>query len=111
MLQSGQINSVELCIFKRITGLPCPSCGSTRSVLFILQGNFDEAFSINPLGFAIIALMTILPIWLIADIVGKKKTLQYTYGKAERILSKPIVAIPCLMLLGAHWIWAIFNHI
>ena len=37
------------CIFKMITGLLCPGCGSQRAVHQILHGNFMQAFFFNPL--------------------------------------------------------------
>ncbi len=29
---------MRLCIFRRLTGLPCPTCGATRGVLALLRG-------------------------------------------------------------------------
>ena len=31
-----------------IFGLPCPGCGTTRALIYLLKGNFAEAFHINP---------------------------------------------------------------
>lgn len=31
-----------------IFGLPCPGCGVTRAALYVLKGQFEEAFYINP---------------------------------------------------------------
>ena len=41
---------VRACLIKRLTGLPCPSCGSTRSVEAILGGKYIEAILINRIG-------------------------------------------------------------
>ncbi len=40
---------VLLCLFRRFTHHPCPSCGSTRAVSAFLSGSFGEAFWLNPL--------------------------------------------------------------
>ncbi len=40
---------VPSCIFKGISGIPCPTCGSTRSVVYLSQGDFAAAFAMNPL--------------------------------------------------------------
>lgn len=37
-----------------ITGLPCPGCGLTRSVLFFVTGQWERSFSVHPLGWAIV---------------------------------------------------------
>jgi hypothetical protein len=37
------------CVFKSLTGVPCPTCGATRSIVFLSQGDFVSAFTMNPL--------------------------------------------------------------
>jgi hypothetical protein len=39
------------CLFKAATGLPCPGCGVTRSIVAILRGDFSHA---NVAGFAVL---------------------------------------------------------
>ncbi len=36
------------CVFKVMTGMPCPTCGSTRAVILLSQGNILSAFRMNP---------------------------------------------------------------
>jgi len=42
---------VPQCIFKSVTGIPCPTCGTTRCIIYILSGEFQKAFKINPLAY------------------------------------------------------------
>ena len=37
------------CLFKVLTGLPCLTCGSTRSVVHLSHGDIPSAFAMNPL--------------------------------------------------------------
>ena len=37
------------CGFKTITGLPCPTCGLTRTIIALSRGDLDRALFINPL--------------------------------------------------------------
>ncbi len=46
-----------ICIISNTTGVPCPSCGLTRSVIYMLQFKFKEAFLYHPLVY-------LLPIWI-----------------------------------------------
>ena len=36
------------CVFKAITGIPCPTCGSTRAVILLSHGHLESAFRMNP---------------------------------------------------------------
>lgn len=40
---------VPRCGFKVLTGLPCPTCGSTRACLALVRGDLAAAFASNPL--------------------------------------------------------------
>lgn len=37
------------CTFRRLTGIPCPSCGTTRTALALLDFDLHTAFLTNPL--------------------------------------------------------------
>jgi hypothetical protein len=37
------------CAFKTITGLPCPTCGITRTVIALSHGDIARGVSMNPL--------------------------------------------------------------
>jgi hypothetical protein len=37
------------CIFKRIFGIACPTCGATRSITFLSQFDVVSSFFMNPL--------------------------------------------------------------
>lgn len=39
-----------LCPFRRLTGLPCPTCGLTRSWIAALHGRLGESVALHPLG-------------------------------------------------------------
>jgi hypothetical protein len=99
--------SVEICLIKRVTSLPCPSCGSTRSVISLVKGEFSDALTINPLGYIVAAIMIMTPAWVLIDTVLKKKTLFKFYQKIELYLKKPQFAIPLIVLVITNWLWNI----
>ena len=37
-----------VCINVAVTGFPCPGCGMTRGAFYILTGQFQRAFEMNP---------------------------------------------------------------
>ena len=58
------------CPFKKMTGLPCLSCGTSRAALSLLGGDFASAFHFNPLastaGVAFLAGVLLAPLLLLS---------------------------------------------
>jgi len=100
-------SSYSGCLIKTVTGMPCPSCGSTRSVGSLLQGHIIEALYWNPFGIILSILMLIIPIWLTYDLMMRKSSLYNFYKKAEVFIRQPKVAIPLIILVILNWIWNI----
>ncbi len=100
-----------LCLVKHITGIPCPSCGSTRSVLALINGNIREAASLNPFGFIIALIMLVTPLWMAYDTLSKRKTLYDFYSRSEIFLRKPFVAVPLVTLIVINWLWNIYKGV
>lgn len=113
VLTESHINSSagEVCLVKFATNLPCPSCGSTRSVVAMMQGNFLEALYINPLGLPIAIIMLLTPLWIIMDLLSKRKTLFVFYCRVEAFLKRRIVAIPLILLVLINWYWNIVKDL
>ena len=110
-LQNTKSSSESFCMIKRITNIPCPSCGSTRSVSSLLHGDFAGAIYWNPLGLVILSIMIVLPIWLAVDLILKKDSLLQSYKSTEKILRKKTVAIPLIILVIINWIWNIYKNV
>ena len=53
---SGFENGPIVCPIRLLTGYPCPGCGGTRSMGAISVGQFENAWSLNPLAFAVCAI-------------------------------------------------------
>ena len=99
--------AVGVCIIKQVTNIPCPSCGTTRSVVSLTKGDIIKALNINPLGFLVAFIMLLAPFWIIADLLTKNSTLFDFYQKLETYLKKPKYAIPLILLVIINWIWNI----
>lgn len=95
------------CIIKKVTTIPCPSCGATRSVISILKGNFTNALMLNPLGYIVALIMFLAPIWILIDLLLKKESLYKSYHTIEVYFRKPLYAIPLATLIIINWIWNI----
>ena len=97
-------------VSKQILHIPCPSCGTTRSVISIIKGDFLNAVLINPLGYIAIISLVIIPIWIIFDCSTGKSTLVNTYHACLRFIKKAYIYIPLIILTICNWIWNIVKY-
>lgn len=102
---------VTPCLIKQITHVPCPSCGSSRAVLTILQGDIMQSLYWNPFGLIILAIMVISPLWMAYDLVSKRNTFFNAYQHAERLLRIKWVTVTGIILVLTNWIWNISKGI
>lgn len=102
-------SDLTLCLFKYFTNIPCPSCGSTRSVLSLLKGDFLGSLMWNPLGLILMAIMVISPGLILYDVLLKKATLFNLFNKTELFLKRKWIAIPTILLVLLNWIWNIYK--
>ena len=100
-----QEEAFTVCLFKRVTGLPCPSCGTIHSIVFILHGDFRNAFKENPLGFPGLLLTAIIPLWILADLAFRKDSFYKTYYRTEKVLEIKAVLFTLLTFVVIIWIW------
>jgi hypothetical protein len=100
-------SSIDFCLVKQTLHIPCPSCGTTRSIVEILHGNVLIAFAINPLGFIVALLMLVLPVWISLDLFRKQQTFLNFYSLMEVYLKKMKFALPLVVLVVLNWIWNI----
>jgi len=59
---------VPACPFRAITGVPCPTCGTTHAALALLNGRVGDSFAANPLaaaaGIAFLLGGLVAPAWV-----------------------------------------------
>lgn len=101
---------ISLCLFKNITGLPCPACGTTRAILQLIHLNIQNSIFINPLATPILCALLVAPFWLITDAISKKTGFLNFYIRLERIISSNrAVQAFLIALLLTNWGWNIYK--
>lgn len=101
----------EFCMIRHFLHVPCPSCGTSRSVLSLFHGDIAGGFYWNPLGFLVLVMLVVLPLWVLWDMVLGTDTCHRFYLESERILKKRVVAIPLIILVLLNWIWNIYKGV
>jgi len=110
MLNPAYASGAEtVCLIKNVTGIPCPSCGASRSVMSILDGQFLHAAAWNPIGYLILAGMLVSPLWILFDLLTSKDTFQLFYKKVEITVRNKWIALPLIAVIAANWIWNILK--
>ena len=96
----------KTCFFKSLTGYPCPTCGTTRSVKLLFDGDLAGAFLMNPIGIVVGLLAVLVPSLLVYDLLFKKDTLHRVYLSVEKDMVKHkgwVVVFVILILLNGVW--------
>jgi hypothetical protein len=45
---------VGICIFRRLVGVACPLCGTSRAIAMAVRGRWRASFRMNPLGITLL---------------------------------------------------------
>ncbi len=96
-----------VCVVKNVSSLPCPSCGSTRTVKNLLLGNISDALRINPLGILLALGLLIVPFLFLWDIISGTRHLRHAWDRFQKVFSHKWVLILFFVLITANWIWNI----
>lgn len=99
-LNSYHDKAVSLCLLKRVTGLPCPTCGFTRGVLSLLSGRPGMGWLYNPLLFSALALF----FWVTVIRVFFGRAIKIRLTRMERVIAWLLAGV----LFAANWVYVIF---
>ena len=98
----------SVCLFKEVTGLPCPSCGTTRSLLLLAHGQLRDSFMTNPFGIMLAFALVVIPLWIMADTISRSDSFYRRYVQVEQILMHNRLLAACAAAIVAlNWVWNI----
>lgn len=89
------------CRFHDLTGLPCPTCGSSRSLALLMEGRIPDAFHLQPLLTCIILLLIPALAYFIPALLlnWPLPRIQIERGRIKYWLAAPAA------LMAANWIY------
>jgi len=65
-------SSQSFCPFKLLTGLPCPGCGITKSIVFFYQGDIYKSLYYHILGPVVVLFSILLILLLVTEIITQR---------------------------------------
>ena len=94
------------CWFRDHFGLPCPTCGMTRSVLLSLQGDFAEAARLNPAGLLLVVGLVVFSLSMIFLMFYRQRHAGLAAGAMHRRIriGASVYGSLLVVVLFAHWL-------
>lgn len=90
-----------LCASRRLLGVNCPGCGLTRSIVFLVHGDWHASLAMHRLGWLIFAL-------IIAQVPYRLWRMR---GGELRVFCEGALQSACWITLGAllvaNWLWTL----
>ena len=93
--------SLPVCTFKAIVGIPCPTCGITRTILALADLEFSMALRTNPLG------AVLLTAFLAGGLVAGVSAIRGRPLKEPRWSLRPIERLGLAAVIVANWAYLI----
>ena len=93
---------LPVCLFRELTGLPCPTCGTTRAALALSRLDLAGAIAWNPLA-TLGALVFVLggAAAAVASLAGKPLR--------EPRLTGPALRTAAVIAVAANWAWVLLH--
>lgn len=89
----------SICLFRRVSGIPCPGCGMTRAFAHLAKGEWAEAARDHPFSFLLAAEMGFFYLaWGLSLLRG------IPWRAPRQEILNPLV-IGHLLVLGVYWVY------
>ncbi len=94
------------CIFRAVTGWPCPSCGLTRAFIALGHGQLSEAVFLNIMSPILFVLVAAIFAGAAFEVLSGRLFLRALW---ERVKNQVLIAV--LVLAAISWAWNIFKAV
>lgn len=98
------LSIMPACTFRVLTGFPCPTCGSTRSLVFLSHAWFLPAFVMNPLAFTAFISLAAAFFYGVITFLFKLPTIHISLSAAEKDQVKKIALLVVLL----NWLYLFY---
>jgi hypothetical protein len=98
---------VPACRLRELTGVPCPTCGSTRLAQSLLQGDLTGAFLANPFVFALLAAASF---WFAGSVLVRLFRVRLPELRLPP-LGRRLFLVAIVAALLASWAWVVLRDV
>jgi len=96
------------CVFHRLTGLPCPTCGITRCLRYTFHHEWRAAAGINPLAFVGLGGIVAYDLYAATVLAFRLPRLRC---EAISLRAGHIVRYVVIAAVLANWVWLIWMRV
>lgn len=93
------------CLIRSVAGIPCPTCGMTRSLVHLAHGDIAGSLVLNPLFSLVMMAVLLLFFASSARLPFHRSRIAFTLSRREGTLLRTGMAVIFL----ANWIYLVFN--
>lgn len=97
------------CLFRWLTGIPCPACGTTRAIILALRGEWLLSLRMNPYGILTLLILLGANIWVFWDLWHHSDTLTPSMHRLDFFLKRHWWLILLIVLVAAT-LWGLRLH-
>jgi hypothetical protein len=82
------------CLFHKITGIPCPTCGFTRAFRLMARLRLSDGFLMNPLAALVFAFMVVFVVYAAVVLAFRTPRIRFHLnGRRELNIARVLVAV------------------
>ncbi len=95
-----------ICMVKRLTGVPCPGCGGTRSAVSMIRGEFATALKFNPLATLVLPLAPFaIALWVYRRRAVARGSAPWLTRRTQHLL-----LLALCIALALNWVYVLWRE-
>ena len=92
------------CNFRALFGIPCFTCGATRSATALMHGDLAGAWNWNPLATLAMLAIVLFDLYAFGVLISRAPRVRISFGRAKW----PLIAL-LFAAGGANWLYLLLN--
>ena len=91
-----------LCPLHTLSGIPCPTCGTTRAATALLHGDFKTPFLLNPLMAGSLMASGLYVVYAVVVVIGHLPRVRI---ESITLSESRMIRVLAILLIAANWLY------